>query len=325
MKHESDILKRIKSYFMRRNSAGESHAFEREAERDVFLYEALEGLEDMLTSDIQQSLDELDDRLDDRARKKSLFFTWQAAAVVAIIVGGTAVFSLLGIRDQSGIENTAVEPDPTYSPRSQQPQFDSLDQIHYTSSEPSPEEAISDGLTKVKEVPDDAVAYQDEMPKPVVKALKAEDLPEVKPTKTVTPAAPKNETPQITVKQNEVASAAVPQVQIATESDRSVELMEKVVTTKRSSAPAAQPEPVGGMAAYQSYLKRNLKQSSSMPAGTVVLSFEFERDGTPKKIEVLNSLCTACDAEAIRLISSGPKWEAEDRKERVSVSVSFEP
>jgi len=34
-------------------------------------------------------------------------------------------------------------------------------------------------------------------------------------------------------------------------------------------------------------------------------------------------LCTACDAEAMRVIENGPKWNVNERKERVSVTISF--
>ncbi len=60
-----------------------------------------------------------------------------------------------------------------------------------------------------------------------------------------------------------------------------------------------------------------------MPSGSVVVTFEFDKDGAPKKLEVAKSLCTACDAEAMRVIENGPKWNVNERKERVSVTVSF--
>jgi outer membrane biosynthesis protein TonB len=82
-------------------------------------------------------------------------------------------------------------------------------------------------------------------------------------------------------------------------------------------------EPKGGMAAYQAYLKKNLKTYGGMPQGSVSLTFELDRSGSPKKISVAKSLCTACDAEAIRLIENGPTWEANDSKEPVSIKVNF--
>lgn len=77
------------------------------------------------------------------------------------------------------------------------------------------------------------------------------------------------------------------------------------------------------MASYRQYLNNNLQKSEGMPSGTVIVTFEFDKDGKPKKVEVAKSLCTACDAEAKRLIENGPAWDVEDRKERATIEVVF--
>ena len=105
----------------------------------------------------------------------------------------------------------------------------------------------------------------------------------------------------------------------------SVDIPAKQATTNASqpATSSAEPTPVGGMASYQRYLKRSIQRTPGMPSGVVVLSFEFDRDGKPRKVEVARSLCTACDLEAQRAVEEGPAWEVGDRKERVTLEVPF--
>lgn len=63
---------------------------------------------------------------------------------------------------------------------------------------------------------------------------------------------------------------------------------------------------------FNEYVRRNIKipadKTGKNYKGTVILSFETNKKGTPEKIRVVQSLCDACDKEAIRLLRKGPKW-----------------
>jgi len=70
------------------------------------------------------------------------------------------------------------------------------------------------------------------------------------------------------------------------------------------------PFPEAGMPAYKEYLVANLirPENSKMHQGVVELSFLVDTDGSLRDFVVMQSLCSACDEEAIRLVREGPPW-----------------
>ena len=95
----------------------------------------------------------------------------------------------------------------------------------------------------------------------------------------------------------------------------------------------AQPAvPLGGTEKYAQFLADHQKYPTSAMEkgiqGTVRVSFVVEKTGTVNEVKVETPLAPALDAEAIRLIKSGPKWTpAKHRnqvvRQRVVVPVSF--
>ena len=85
------------------------------------------------------------------------------------------------------------------------------------------------------------------------------------------------------------------------------------------------PEPEDGWENYGMYLVNNLQLPGDFGDrnGTVEISFQVDRMGRPFNIRVEKSLCPPCDAEAIRLIREGPRWESRTRKGRAVVAVPF--
>ena len=81
-----------------------------------------------------------------------------------------------------------------------------------------------------------------------------------------------------------------------------------------------------GLQKFNEYVKENINipkdDEGKNYKGSVVLSFEINKKGTPKNIRVEQSLCTACDKEATRLLLHGPKWEKANDK-RNSVTIQF--
>ena len=335
MKHDSNILKRIKNYFMHRKSAEEAYAFEREIERDPFLYDTIEGFEDMLTSEIQQALDELDDQIDERSKKRGFVFTWQAAAISGVIVVGASLFAILGQRNTNesvspAVVETEQSDDRAYTPRTNSVEFSSMDEVPLPLEEDS---TLKDEVIAMSEPPPmRAINERDQTSEPINQTKEAvpEDTPIAAVEMEAKPAA-MNDDAEMADTMGEVAFAA------EETTIRSSEDVARKVSTISSDAPqkslgmsatkakseAAAPTPAGGMASYQRYLKRSIQRTPGMPNGVVVLSFEFDRDGKPRKVEVMKSLCTACDLEAQRAVEEGPAWEVGDRKERVSLEVPF--
>lgn len=338
MKHESDILKQIKNYFMRRKNAAEAYEFEREIEKDPFLYEAVEGFEGMHVPDMQQALDELDMLVDQKA-KAGVFenINWKVAAtVLAVIVGGATLITLglnynstpaVADEDNSGNQ---------YEPRIEQMEYTTIpDSIHIISFDVS-EDTMAIAATEVESV--QSLAMNDTESK----SLK-EDKPELSNKLTEKSKKPEvagnakdssleNYDEAVVLNEIVVAEEALENVESKSLSMAPEELnrmpisyaSEEITAAKSTKeSAAAQPAPSVGSAAYKKYIASNLKKSEEMKTGTVTLSFEFDRNGNPKKINVDKSLCDACDQEAIRLIENGPAWNAEDRKTRVTYTISI--
>ena len=81
-------------------------------------------------------------------------------------------------------------------------------------------------------------------------------------------------------------------------------------------------EPEHGWSTFDDYVAENLhapeelKTKAASP-GIVELSFLVDKDGSPINITVTQSLCTTCDAEAIRLLKEGPKWKGKKGKIKI--------
>lgn len=70
------------------------------------------------------------------------------------------------------------------------------------------------------------------------------------------------------------------------------------------------PEPFGGMEAFNKFLSRNLRYPDGSEAqGKVILTFVVEKDGSITAIQVLRSIAPELDAEAIRVLKKAPKWK----------------
>ena len=72
------------------------------------------------------------------------------------------------------------------------------------------------------------------------------------------------------------------------------------------------PEPVGGMAAFMSYMAENIKYPETAlrtrVQGKVFVQFIVNADGSLGDIKVIKGIGGGCDEEAIRVISNAPDW-----------------
>lgn len=73
------------------------------------------------------------------------------------------------------------------------------------------------------------------------------------------------------------------------------------------------PEFPGGTSKMMEYIQDNLQYPAEAKElnvhGRVIVQFVIERDGTISNVKVLRGLGSGCDEEAIRLITSMPKWK----------------
>ncbi len=67
----------------------------------------------------------------------------------------------------------------------------------------------------------------------------------------------------------------------------------------------------GGQAEMHTYLDNNLrypKDGTTRVEGNVFINFCVNEDGSISNIKVIKGLCKECDADAIRVVSTMPKW-----------------
>jgi TonB family protein len=90
----------------------------------------------------------------------------------------------------------------------------------------------------------------------------------------------------------------------------------------------ADASPVGGWNNFKQHLKSNLRHPAEADgakvSGRVVIGFTVNADGSLGDVRVLKSLSPATDAEALRLVQQGPRWQpAKAGPQPVRVSIRF--
>ncbi|GAB3200108.1 TonB family protein [Pontibacter aydingkolensis] len=111
-------------------------------------------------------------------------------------------------------------------------------------------------------------------------------------------------------------------------------LSEVVVTgygaTKTQAPVVVSARPIMGKRAYRKYLEENIRYTSKSEKGRVVVQATVSPAGELQNLQVLKSLCPACDTEALRLIKEGPRWKPATRDgsntaQQVKITVHFKP
>ncbi|HUS02483.1 MAG TPA: carboxypeptidase-like regulatory domain-containing protein [Chitinophagaceae bacterium] len=97
----------------------------------------------------------------------------------------------------------------------------------------------------------------------------------------------------------------------------------KALSSKQEVAQTTS-EPVTGLQEFNEYVKKNIRipvdAEGKRYKGNVVLSFEINKNGNPKKIKIAQTFCKPCNEEAIRLLKAGPKWKyIENKKQYVAI------
>lgn len=87
-------------------------------------------------------------------------------------------------------------------------------------------------------------------------------------------------------------------------------------------------EPSGGWIEYNNYLTNNLRLPEDAKQknihGEVEITVKLNNNGDISQIKVDKPLCPDCDAEAVRLVKEGPKWDVKNiKKNKVKVKIKF--
>lgn len=82
-----------------------------------------------------------------------------------------------------------------------------------------------------------------------------------------------------------------------------------------------QPNPPGGMAGWNDYLKANVTypaEAKSMGIeGTVIVVFVVNSDGSVSNPEIIRGIGGGADEEALRVVQNSPNWEPAMQKDRI--------
>lgn len=287
-------MKNLLQYIQGSRKGKEAHRLEKEAMRDPFLSDALDGYQTVEGNHVE-SIEAMRRRISRRTcSQRDLIAKWSIAASLLICLGFGSYFWFnreVGLSKELQsmvIQEEAVTP-------------------------PLPPEPVIAQAAAIGELQEKTETMQK-------KAPAAAKKPEAKMRQAAPPPAPL------------AAAPTTAEVLSIVEDDADVAEMivaEEVVAmdVTMGHAPIHRPEPVIGYKAYEEYLRKELirPQDSTCKGitGTVVVEFHIDDKGRPVNLEVKRSLCASADKEALRLIEKGPDWKVDTA--RVIIPILFAP
>jgi len=98
-----------------------------------------------------------------------------------------------------------------------------------------------------------------------------------------------------------------------------------MASARVASVMPAVSSPVGGWANFDTYITDNNKLGKGAKTGKFVeLSFSIDAEGTPSDIKIITGIDEETNAEAVRLLKDGPKWELPKTADsRINYAISF--
>ena len=287
-------MKNLLQYIQGSRKGKEAHRLEKEAMKDPFLADALDGFQTVEGNHVE-SIEAMRRRISRRTRsQRDQIAKWSIAASLLICLGFGSYFwfnrdaAMPKELQSMVIQEEAVTP-------------------------PLPPEPVIAQAAATGELQEETEAMQK-------KAPAAAKKPEDKMRQAAPPPAPL------------AAAPATAEVLSIVEDDADVAEMivaeeEVAMDVTMARAPIHRPEPVIGYKAYEEYLRKELirPQDSICKGitGIVVVEFHIDDKGRPVNLEVKRSLCASADKEALRLIEKGPDWKVDTA--RVIVPVLFAP
>jgi len=311
----------LQGYIQGKRYGEEAYQLEKEAMRDPFLHDAIDGY-DRVNDRPAYHLQRLEKRLSKRSRKRfHSLRMWGIVAGVLLIIGMTVFFfmssrvnifgnkAFLETHDDNVISNYAKENDKVQHAVIRLPEITRL--------------ADSDPALKKSKISDDIDDGESE----AAVAAKLMDIPREKSRQAVQQIQPEERTEAEAtqqaiqkdkpLKESTGSALANKDVQAAVSSQNN--LGEKNQTTSALD----KPKPVKGDKAYNDYIVQNRKQlvaaNCENQHGKVILMFHVDKQGRPVDIAILRSLCATADQEAIRLLENGPNWTTGDSLGRLEI------
>ena len=155
-----------------------------------------------------------------------------------------------------------------------------------------------------------------------------EELTEIPPTEQPPPPPPKIQQPQIIEIPDEEEIEEEIEIDLDVEITEETEVEEIVFEEEPEEEVADQVFLVveeqaafpGGPKAWTKFLRKNLKyprQATRMGIeGKVFVQFVVDKDGSITEVKAIKGIGAGCDEEAVRVISSSPKWKPGKQRGR---------
>ncbi|MBN1926019.1 MAG: energy transducer TonB [Prolixibacteraceae bacterium] len=340
-KHNND-LENLLRYLNDQLTNRERYEFERQLERDTFLYEAFEGLSQLEPTQIEKDLKHIDPARGKHRKGKALLITLSVAAGFALVVLSVFWIAKPGKQlEESIAESLIVDKEPlisdTTSFSTDSAFADTGEVVLLAEANNAFEKESNEKQTQVKSVQ----AKREEDKKGVIEQ-------KLKPTINVITEVQESDeqtsdnTYGITsrmaglkIAEDEVDSASELFEVAASDATIADSVFASEEISKASKRPGvnANPEPLGGDVLYRQYLSENLNYPDSVetPRREVVrVKFKVTEMGEPFGFEILSSPGDAFSQEAIRVIEEGPKWSPGIKDglpvvEEVNLRVVFRP
>ncbi|MDR0420642.1 MAG: energy transducer TonB [Prevotellaceae bacterium] len=297
--------KNIKSYYGLSNyikgkrKGAEANSIEREAENDPFLYEAMEGI-DAVDDNHAKNIESLHNMIMKRATRNKKFhrkimtwaaaasinaiFTWSAAACISLgIAGGLIYFSTSG----SNFGINISENSDTY--------IDFISKINNSNDNIVEEELL---LPNIIEPP---------MPRNVeIHNIESDNMNIVEKNTTINDILNFDKDSIIAEKYTiDYVNPRKPEAETYIDDNVPFTLVEEY------------PKFMGQNAnAFKNWVQENLKypETGNYAQGKVILSFVVDKVGDVTNINIVKALSPELDAEAVRVVSSSPKWTPAKQK-----------
>lgn len=306
---------------------------EREALDDPFVAEALAGLSESPKRSLQ-SISLLQKQLHERVAehksfKKTSVITWQrlsiAAAAAVVFVAVSVMFWMKEENYQKQLAGRAKKVDVTIAP-------DPLEVVP-PAVQAAPVIASEADEVRAKEIDKAVKAAKTNSYATRVKAKRS--LPAAAPAQSDLSLRADDSVNATNAALNEVAVvgyAARAKNVVVLDSSKVEKAVSGQVASVRirglaspSSKAVLESQPIGGWHKLWSYIeKNNAFKGKELVGQFVQLEFKIGKDGTPEDVKVLKGADHKYEAEAIRLLLNGPKWEQPVKENtRMTFKIDF--
>ena len=310
MNNIKSIYQHLLDYIKGKRRGREANEIERQAMSDLFLGEALEGI-DSIDDNHAQNIESLHEKIMQRAAKRrgrhrkimlwgtaasiNVIFTWSAAACASLLIAGGLIYFATS---QSGNTGEFVVSENTQSRYSD----NFVAKANNSEKQIIPEEYL---YLEIIEPPMPKIAEMKDIELATVKIIeKNKRIKDIMIFADDSIAAEKQKIAYVERKKLEEETYIEENIPFAI-----VEEYPKFMGKDANS--------------FKDWVQQNIRYPSNETevSGTVVLSFVVDSLGTANKINVIKKLNPECDAEAVRVVSSSPKWTPAKQK---STPVDFE-